>query len=320
MALLERYLHAVHGHLPAKERDDILAELEDDIRARFDERERAVGRPLTEDEEAALLAPYGRPMLLAARYKRRQYLIGPEVFPFYVTTLKVGLAVALVVHVAVVMGLAVSGRSLGEAVELLTNYPNAALKVFFWVTAGFALFDLAIARTKINDKWDPRTLPRVPTTALRPSRLEVGFELVIGALFVAWWTSLPRAPELIFGPAEAFLTLGPTWMQFYVPVLAVALASLLAKSITLVRPDWIRFRLVAGVVMAAAALALMGLLIRSGDLVVPLAGSAEAATLARVANLGLRVSFAIAGIIIGVSTLHDIRRFTRARTRPPVPV
>jgi hypothetical protein len=316
MDLLERYLHAVRGHLPAAERDDIVAELDADLRAKFEERQQALGRPLTEDDEAELLAPYGRPMLLAARYKRRQYLIGPEVFPFYVTTLKIALAVALVVHVAVVVGFAVSGRSFGEAVERLTNYPGAALNVFFWVTAAFAAFDLAIARTKIADKWDPRSLPRLPTTAPLPSRLEVGFDLVIGAIFVVWWATLPGASGV--APAEPSLWPGPAWAQFYLPVLVVALASLAAKSVALVRPDWMTFRVVAGVVMSAAWLALLGLLMRSGDLFVPAAGSAEAAVVARVANLGLRISFAVAGIIIAATTIRDIRRATRARIRPPV--
>jgi hypothetical protein len=59
MGLLERYLHAVRGYLPAATQDDIVAELGDDLRARFEERAAALGRPLTEDEEAELLRPYG---------------------------------------------------------------------------------------------------------------------------------------------------------------------------------------------------------------------------------------------------------------------
>lgn len=318
MVLLERYLHAVHGHLPARERDDIIAELGDDIRAQFSEREKSLGRPLTEQEEAELLAPYGRPLLLAARYRRRQYLIGPEVFPFYVTTLKFALAVALVVHAAVVVGLAVGGTPAARAAETFTNYPNAALTIFFWVTAAFALFDFAIARVTIKDKWDPRTLPPVRTTAPRASRLEIGFELVIGALFVLWWTSVLRAPEPVFGPARSFLSLGPAWMDFYVPVLVVALASIVAKSITLVRPDWVTFKLVADIVMSVAGLALMGLLLRAGDLVVPTPGSTEAAALARVANMGLRVSFVVASMIIVAATVVDVRRFMRGRPKHPV--
>ena len=318
MVLLERYLHAVHGHLPAKERDDIIAELGDDIGAQFDERARTLGRPLTEDEEADLLQPYGRPLLLAARYKRRQYLIGPDVFPFYLTTLKIALAVALVVHVAVVVGLALAGRPLGQAAEQLTNYPNAALSVFFWVTAAFALFDMALGRTTVNHRWDPRTLPRITTTAPRASRLEVGFELVIGALFVLWWIWLQREPALILGPGDAYLSLGPAWPGFYVPVLLVALASMLAKSITLVRPDWLTFRLASGIVMTVASLVIIGLLLRGDPLVVPASSGAEAAALARVVNQMLRVSFVIAGMIMVLTTALDIRRFVRGRARSPV--
>jgi hypothetical protein len=308
MVLLERYLHAVHGHLPAKQADDIVAELGDDIRAQFDDRSKALGRPLTEDEEAALLAPYGRPLLLAARYKRHQYLIGPDVFPFYATTLKLGLAIALVVHAALVVGLAVAGKPLGEAARMLTNYPGAALMVFFWVTAAFALFDLALGRIKFNDKWDPRTLPRVTTRAPHTSRLEVGFELVIGSLFVLWWTSLLRMPALIFGPAETLLRLGPAWQRFYLPVLIVALASLVVKSVTLVRPDWTLFRFVSNQVMTAAGLVLMGLMLRAGDLVLPNASSPEAETLARLLNVMLQVSFVIAIMITVGSAVLGARR------------
>jgi hypothetical protein len=236
----------------------------------------------------------------------------------YVTTLKLALAVALVVHAALVVGLAVAGRPVAQAAEMFTNYPNAALTIFFWVTAAFALLDFAIARVRIDEKWDPRTLPPVRTTAPHASRLEVGFELVIGALFILWWTTVARAPEFVFGPARSFLSLGPAWLDFYAPVLTVALASLVAKSIMLVRPDWVTFRLVTGVVMSVAALVLMGLLLRAGDLVVPASGSAEAAALARVANMGLRVSFVVASMIIVAATIVDVRRFMRGRPTHPV--
>ena len=315
MVLLERYLHAVHGHLPVKERDDIIAELGDDIRAQIEERAATLGRPLTEDEEAELIEPYGRPLLLAARYWPRRYLIGPDVFPFYWTTLKLSLAVALVVHVAVVVGFAVAGRPLLEAAESLFNFPfGAALTIFVWVTIAFAVFDLALKQVKVGGKWDPRKLPRITTPAPRASRLEVGFELVLGTLFVLWWTTLPRSPELMFGPADVHLNLAPSWSRFYLPVLVVALASLLAKSVTLVRPDWTTFRVFAGVVTTAAGLAVAAILLRAGDLVVPAVASAEAEALASVANWGLRISLVIAMVIIAIATVNDIRRFVRART------
>jgi hypothetical protein len=317
MVLIERYLHAVSGHLPAKDRDDIIAELDDDIRAQVEERKKALKRALTEDAEAEILQPYGRPLLLAARYWPKRYLIGPSVFPFYWTTLKLALAVAFVVHVAVVVGLAIAGRPLGQAAESLWSFPTgAALTIFFWVTIVFAIFDFALGRVKVGEKWDPHKLPRVTAPAPRASRLEVGFELVLGTLFVLWWTTLPRSPELMFGPADAYLRLAPSWAGFYLPVLVIALASILAKSVTLVRPDWTTFRFTADLVTAAAGLAMLAVLLRAGDLVLP-GGGAESEALARVANWGLRISFVVAFVIIAISEVIDIRRFVRARNSVP---
>ena len=44
MDLIERYLHAVKGHLPLKQQDDVVAELAEDLRSRVDERESELGR------------------------------------------------------------------------------------------------------------------------------------------------------------------------------------------------------------------------------------------------------------------------------------
>lgn len=55
MDLPERYLHAVRRALPAAKADDIVAELRDILATRQEEREEALGRPLDEDETAAML-------------------------------------------------------------------------------------------------------------------------------------------------------------------------------------------------------------------------------------------------------------------------
>ena len=55
MDLIERYLHAVKTHLPAKQQDDVVAELAEDLRSRVDDREAELGRPLDEDEVVAIL-------------------------------------------------------------------------------------------------------------------------------------------------------------------------------------------------------------------------------------------------------------------------
>ena len=46
MDLLRRYLDAVELWLPAKQKQDILAELSDDIRSEIEDREGELGRPV----------------------------------------------------------------------------------------------------------------------------------------------------------------------------------------------------------------------------------------------------------------------------------
>lgn len=72
MDLIERYLHAVKFWLPKAERDDILAELSEDIRLQIEEREKELGRPLDDGEVAAILKRRGDPGSVASRYLPRR--------------------------------------------------------------------------------------------------------------------------------------------------------------------------------------------------------------------------------------------------------
>jgi len=63
--IVDRYLQAVKAWLTADQRDDILAELSEDLRSEVEEREAALGRPLGERETQALLEQRGHPLWLA---------------------------------------------------------------------------------------------------------------------------------------------------------------------------------------------------------------------------------------------------------------
>jgi len=312
MSLLDRYLAAVRNHLPAAQQDDIIAELGEDLRARLDERAAELGRPLTEDEEAELLQPYGRPLLLAARYRPQQHLIGPNVFPYYWATLKLALAVVLVVCLAVVVTLAVAGRP-ERGIEILWKTPaNAALSVFTWVTLAFALIEAAAGRVRAWERWDPRTLPPATLPAPRPSRFETGLDLVLSTAFVVWWAGMPHF-TFLRTLANSGIEMAPAWSAFYLPVLVVAIASVAAKAVVLVRPDAQAFRFVTGLVTTAAGMVILMLLLRAGDLVVFSVPDRQAEPLARVVNMALRVSFVVAIVVSAVTTALDTRRYLRAR-------
>lgn len=315
MSLLDRYLAAVRDHLPAGQQDDIIAELGDDLRTRFEERAEQLGRPLTEAEEAELLQPCGRPLLMAARYRPHQYLIGPNLFPYYWAAVKLALSVALVVWAALVIAFAVSGRAAGGGLDALWRMPvNAALWVFTWVTLTFAVIEAAAGRVRAWERWDPRSLSRDIVPSARPSRLETGLDLVFSTVFVVAWAGLPYYSS--FKPvANLHLGVSPALAAFYVPILVVAIASVAAKAVVLVRPEARTFRFVSGVAMAAASIAILTLLLRAGDLVVFRGSDAQVGKLADIVNMAFRVSFIVAIVITVVTTAIDSWKYLRARAR-----
>src|SRR4051812_38732142 len=101
MEMIDRYLYAVGRYLPGQRRDDILAELRANILEMAEDRAAELGRPLTLEEEEAILKQHGHPIQVAARYLPQQHLIGPTVFPYYWHILQVAFPwVALVYVVA----------------------------------------------------------------------------------------------------------------------------------------------------------------------------------------------------------------------------
>ena len=95
MELIDRYLQSVKWILPRKQRDDVMRELSDEILSQVEEKETVLGRPLTEDEQVALLKQLGHPMLLASRYRKQRYLIDPTIFEIYWMVLRLVLIVTL---------------------------------------------------------------------------------------------------------------------------------------------------------------------------------------------------------------------------------
>ena len=98
MNLIEEYLRAVAALLPRGQRDDIVAELRDTILSRKEEREAALGRPLTSDEIEALLREIGHPVVVAARYgEGPQHVVGPMLYPYWLFAVKAVLVIQAIV-------------------------------------------------------------------------------------------------------------------------------------------------------------------------------------------------------------------------------
>lgn len=319
MTLIERYLHAVRGFLPASRQEDIIRELSDDIHSQVADKEEALGRPLTESEQSALLKQFGHPMLLASKYRPQRHLIGPALFPFYWFALKMGLGAALIVHLAIGIAMVAGGQPPDRIIGPLAAFPfGPAVTVFGWVTLVFAVIDVMLPHLRGIDTWNPHTLP-MPRTEPVPSRVGLICEIIASTGFLLWWLAVPRFPFLIFGPAASFMELTPAFQSVHLPIAALWLASLMALWAILLRPDWARFHVVARLLLTGVGLVAALVLLRAG----PLVASANVAAVSgnlddvvRAVNLASQLGLAAWAAVSVFELLRVLWRSQRAHAIP----
>jgi hypothetical protein len=225
MDLLERYLQAVGQHLPAKSKNDTLAELRANLLAQIEAREEELGRPLIETELAAILEEHGRPMLVAMRYLPQQSLIGPELFPIYWITMKKSLPLLLLAYAAVqVVALVFQGGSGFNPGAAIGHLPFVLLTFWAWITLAFAVFEFAhgryFAEIKVSKRWNPFDMPPLAVPGKRQSRASGLADLIVHVLAIAWLLAIPYKPVLLVGPGLGYLRglpvgLTPEWHIFY---------------------------------------------------------------------------------------------------------
>ncbi|WCM27226.1 hypothetical protein NDN01_25120 [Sphingomonas sp. QA11] len=161
MDMLDIYLDAVAAQLPRDTADDIIAELRDTLLSQIEEREEALGRPLTDDEREAVLRAMGHPLVVAARYRKGpQMLIGPELFPYWIFAVKAGLLIMAVIFVLTLM-LRLSGNPAAapEAfAQSIGGLFGAGLSVIGAVTLAGAICEHLGLRPGYLDSWRVKDL------------------------------------------------------------------------------------------------------------------------------------------------------------------
>jgi len=274
MTLLAQYLKTVRMYLPVKQRDDILRELEENLRSQLEEQEAALGRPLTEPEQREFLLAHGNPMIVAGRYGAEhrtvtfgRQLIGPELFPLYIRVL---LRISIVVHA----GIALSNVQANEP----RPFFMAVVIQFVAITVIFSVIDFLQRRSKTVEVAGARDLSwRFPPAYLREvPRWQSRSGFIAWSLLSAWWVALPYAPSLLIGTAASYVQFSPAWSTFYWPVLFLLLAGVAQRTANYARPDWNWLIPVVRLGINLIALALLYPIVRSAPYFValPSAGAA----------------------------------------------
>jgi hypothetical protein len=191
MELLDRYVYAVGRRLPAKQRGDIEKELKSLLLDALDAR--TGGRLATDDDVAAVLAEFGQPADVAARYTGERYLIGPRLYPVY--RMVVGIVLAAMAFglflsflMVFVFGTMTAANAWAYLLKFLGSFVSSVWGAIGVITVVFWGIERGIIKHKgepdEKEKWDPRTLPPIPKSkhAWKPSQSVVSIVFAIIAL------------------------------------------------------------------------------------------------------------------------------------------
>lgn len=303
--LLSRYLQAVGFWLPRATKNDILAEISEDLHSQIEERAAELNRPLNDAEIAEILKQRGRPVVVAGTFLPQRQLIGPVLFPIYIFVLKIVALCYLLPWFLVWVGFMMFDRPYllrhGGELGSLSPLFSVVWILFGVITFIFAILDRSSNRDKIIFDWDPRKLPKLKPGASTTKAKDIAGIAFLTLGFV-WLLAVPSHPFLVLGPAALFIKFAPIWRSAYPWLLVAAVAGIAENAVGLRSntPAWVRPVLK----LANAALFLGIIFLLSRDHTYFLAQSEQtvrwiptANSIAYLALIGNAIGFAIAFVI-----------------------
>jgi hypothetical protein len=317
MDLLHRYLNVVAIRLPERERDDIVAELREELLSQVEERQARLRRMLTTGEFVGLLKAYGHPFVVAARYNTGQRHVGPELLPFRRLALQLVLGVVVMVHAfgaAVVM---VAGSSPGEALQRTTQ----SLWIVSMYMIGVVMFSffvmdrLGVGRW-VGSAWSPRFLP--PAALMRSaSGLRRVYDWTYMVILSVWAISAFYWPMLVaHRPWDGNLQPLPVWSVLSIQLMVVVAAQLSVHFMSWVAPGRQLVRISGQILVKSGVLVVLAMFFRHKpwfEISVPPTNLAEQALwiLHFLASAGLILLAMLAFLGLLIDALALVRRMTR---------
>jgi hypothetical protein len=322
MEILDRYLKAVKFWLPIEQKQDIIAELSEDIRSQIEDKESELGRPLNEGEIDAILKKVGPPMVVAQRYLPPRYLIGPALFPIYWFVLRLSWLCIYGPWLIIVIGLKILasfGAHTGAAASGMFEPFFRSLFIQFAVVSGvFVLIERSHANAEFLKNWNPRKQLKVrdPNRVPRTSSIS---ELAWYVMLALWWVNVLRIPAI---PGVS-VAMAPAVLRFYWSILVLIFCQGLIACLNAFRPLWTPVRAVfRGIVdgLSFLVIAYFLLIWARGGTLVSVAGAKLSGTDIAAAQKAITYGWSVvlliwAAVSYAARTFQDARRAAR---KPPM--
>lgn len=188
MEIIDKYVYAVTSRLPEKQRADIERELRGLIEDMLEDA--GQGEQPTKQDVEVVLTELGNPRELATKYRgEQQYLISPELFPYYISVMKIVLAsIAIGLTAVFCIETVFEPTGVGDHFGgMIGNIMSALVQGFAWVTIAFAIIEYTGAKkdvVKHKTGWKVSDLPELPSYKLRIKRSDAIASIVFSILFV----------------------------------------------------------------------------------------------------------------------------------------
>ena len=214
MNLIDRYVHQIGKRLPKKQRADVEAELRSLLSDMVEDRAQTKVDKADEEIIIDVLREFGSPSQVADSYQpRKNYLIGPELFPIFklVVTVVVSVLSALAL-VGITISAVGSEEFLSTFLKQLTggffDYLQSMIGVFANIVIVFALIEWLVPADQLaremedeDGEWDPRSLP-APDDDTQISRFGTIIGIVFGVIFLAWLNIYPNQVGVFYFDEE----------------------------------------------------------------------------------------------------------------------
>lgn len=228
MIYRDAYIAEVTKRLPQTMREDVALELESTIA------DMTSDNP-SQEELFDALRQLGDPVILASRYLERPlHLIGPALYPTFLSILKIVVPIALLVSgITALLGVLVSFSeefSWGQAViqgilQVVGSMLAAGIQSVFWVGLVFALIErYSSSRDSLPlSKWDPTQLKPLTTPKRQISRASVVGGFVWTAIWVGIYLNASNLLRL-YWEDQSMPLLNEEALRFFLPAV-IALAA-----------------------------------------------------------------------------------------------
>lgn len=192
MKLVELYLDEIRRHLPPRNREDIVKEINSTLLDMIEDRNPNPSQPVDEETVKAVLKEFGAPRDVAVQYGAKTYLIGPHMFPTYVQVLKIVLIVIAALNILGFVVTILSKSSLDAGLfdtifQIVGGLMSSLFTGFGIVTLSFAAIEWTTPEEwniKAGEEWEPEQLIKEEHTQ-KVNYAGLAFEITLTLVFIA---------------------------------------------------------------------------------------------------------------------------------------